>query len=67
MTARTKVVARAVLLADELVFFLAGLAADKLIQEGLVAGPKKQQQEAHAVKDPKTGKMVVSSEEIKRG
>ena len=32
----------------------------------LVAGPKKQQQEAHAVKDPKTGKTVVSSEEIKR-
>ena len=32
----------------------------------LVAGPRKQQQEAHAVKDPKTGKTVVSSEEIKR-
>ena len=32
----------------------------------LVAGPKKQQQEAHAVKDPKTGKTVVSNEEIKR-
>ena len=32
----------------------------------LVAGPKKQQQEAHAVKDPKTGKTVMSSEEIKR-
>ena len=32
----------------------------------LVAGPRKQQQEAHAVKDPKTGTTVVSSEEIKR-
>ena len=32
----------------------------------LVAGPKKQQQEANAVKDPKTGKTVVSSEDIKR-
>ena len=32
----------------------------------LVAGSKKQQQEAHAVKDSKTGKIVVSCEEIKR-
>ena len=32
----------------------------------LVAGSKKQQQEAHAVNDPKTGETVVSSEEIKR-
>ena len=30
------------------------------------AGPKKQQQEAHAVKDSKTRKTVVSTEEIKR-
>ena len=35
------------------------------IQE-LVVGPKKQQQEAHAVKDSKTGKLVVSTKEIKR-
>ena len=28
--------------------------------------PKKQQQEEHAVKDPKTGETVVSTEEIKR-
>ena len=32
----------------------------------LISGPKKQQQEAHSVKDPKTGKVVVSTEEIKR-
>ena len=32
----------------------------------VVAGPKKQQQEAHAVKDSKNGKIVVSTEEIKR-
>ena len=32
----------------------------------VVAGPKKQQQEAHSVKDSKTGKTVVSTEEIKR-
>ena len=32
----------------------------------LVAGPKKQQQEAHAVKDTKTGKTVVLCEEIMR-
>ena len=32
----------------------------------LVAGPRKIQQEAHAVKDTKTGETVVSSEEIKR-
>ena len=32
----------------------------------LVAGPKKQLQEAHAVKDSQTGKKVVSSNEIKR-
>ena len=31
-----------------------------------IAGPKKQPQEPHAVKDPKTGKNVVSTEEIKR-
>ena len=31
-----------------------------------VTGPKKQPQEAHAVKDPETGKNVVSTEEIKR-
>ena len=32
----------------------------------LVAGSKKQKQEAHAVKDTKTGKTVVSCEEIRR-
>ena len=32
----------------------------------VVAGAKKQQQEAHAVKDSKTGKTVVTCEEIKR-
>ena len=32
----------------------------------LVAGPRKQQQEAHAVLDPKTGQTVDSTEEIKR-
>ena len=32
----------------------------------VVSGPKKQQQEAHAVKDYKTGKTVVSTKEIKR-
>ena len=32
----------------------------------LVAGQRKQQQEAHAVLDPKTGQTVVSTEEIKR-
>ena len=32
----------------------------------LVADPRKQQQEAHAVKDPKTGHLVVATEEIKR-
>ena len=32
----------------------------------LVAGPRKIRQEGHAVKDPKTGETVVSSEEIKR-
>ena len=32
----------------------------------LVAGPKKQIQEAHAVKDPNSGELVVSNEEIKR-
>jgi hypothetical protein len=32
----------------------------------VVAGPKKQQQEAHAVKDPRTGETVVSCEDIKR-
>ena len=33
---------------------------------GFVAGSKKQQQEAHAVRDSITGKTVVSCEEIKR-
>ena len=32
----------------------------------LVTGPRKQQQKAHLVKDPKTGQTVVSTEEIKR-
>ena len=32
----------------------------------IVAGSKKQQQEAHAVKDPRTGETVVSTEDIKR-
>ena len=33
----------------------------------LVAGPKKQQQKAHAVKDTKTGKTVVSCEPASDG
>ena len=32
----------------------------------VVAGPKKKGQDAQAIKDPKTGNMVVSSSEIKR-
>ena len=32
----------------------------------IVGGPKKQKEEAHAIKDPETGETVVSSKEIKR-